>query len=139
MSIRTSFVSLAIGLASIYAPVDLSAEINQKPFTVPELRQWKGGEGRFTPSAESRIVYSDKNPELAHVAERLAQDYTTIAGTDSAWRLMTKVARVTSNCNLSRRRSQIRNNIPSLSTKTVLHLLPRQPKLFTGLHAPCCR
>ena len=82
MSIRTSFVSLAIGLASIYAPVDLSAEINQKPFTVPELRQWKGGEGRFTPSAESRIVYSDKNPELAHVAERLAQDYTTIAGTD---------------------------------------------------------
>lgn len=84
MSIKSSLMYAALGLSFISVSPILLAEVNAKPFTVPELREWKGGEGRFQPSAQSRIVFSDKNPELANVAQRLAQDYTTFGGTGLA-------------------------------------------------------
>lgn len=80
MTIRHSMLYAAIGVAAICTPLPSRAEINSKPFTVPELRQWTGGEGKFTPSAESRIVYSSKNPKLEQIARQLSQDYTTFAG-----------------------------------------------------------
>lgn len=36
------------------------AAVNPKPFVIPELQEWKGSEGVFTPSSHSRIVYSPK-------------------------------------------------------------------------------
>ncbi|MDE7144381.1 MAG: glycoside hydrolase family 20 zincin-like fold domain-containing protein, partial [Muribaculaceae bacterium] len=81
MTIRHSMLYAAIGVAAICTPLPSRAEINSKPFTVPELRQWTGGEGKFTPSAESRIVYSSKNPKIEQIARQLSQDYTTFAGT----------------------------------------------------------
>ncbi len=82
MSIKNSLLCAAIGLVSVCSPAALFAEINSKPFTVPEIRQWKGGEGRFTPDRSSRIVYTGKDPRLADIAQRLSQDYTTISGTE---------------------------------------------------------
>lgn len=81
MNINKSILFAALGIACVCSPVSLMAEVNSKPFTVPEIRSWKGGEGRFTPSSKSRIVYSDKNDRLAEIARQLKQDYTTIGGT----------------------------------------------------------
>lgn len=52
--------------------------VNEKPFTVPEVRQWKGMDGTLTLSATSRITYT--NPKLAAVASQLAEAYKALTG-----------------------------------------------------------
>ena len=48
---------------------------NEKPFVIPELQEWRGAQGMFTPSATSRIVYASKDPAVARVANQFAEDY----------------------------------------------------------------
>ena len=54
------------------------AEVNPKPFVVPELSTWTGAEGRVTPSG--RIVVL--SPSLMEVAEALRADYQTMFSRD---------------------------------------------------------
>lgn len=56
------------------------AAVNPKPFVIPELQEWKGSEGVFTPSSHSRIVYSPKNPDLKRIAGAFAEDYNEMFG-----------------------------------------------------------
>ena len=56
------------------------AEINPKPFVIPELTQWIGAEGNFTPSG--RIAVRGNNKELMRVAKAFAADYKAITGKD---------------------------------------------------------
>ena len=56
------------------------AKVNPKPFVIPELRDWKGNEGLFIPSANTRIVYSPQSPGLKRIAELFANDYNTMFG-----------------------------------------------------------
>ena len=53
---------------------------NEKPFVIPELQEWRGAQGVFTPSATSRIVYAGKDPAVARVANQFAEDYETMFG-----------------------------------------------------------
>ncbi len=55
----------------------LLAEVNPKPFVVPELKEWTGAEGSTTLSG--RIVI--KNSKLRDVAQTLANDYEQLTGT----------------------------------------------------------
>ena len=48
------------------------AETNPRPFTVPAIREWKGGVGKLALTADSRILYADSR--LRAAAEMLAQD-----------------------------------------------------------------
>lgn len=81
MNLKQTMIAAALLLGASCATVPAWAEVNKKPFTVPELATWKGGEGRFTPSASSsRIVTDGKNPEAARIAQMMAQDYTTLTG-----------------------------------------------------------
>ena len=54
----------------------LGAQVNPKPFVVPELKTWNGGEGQVALSG--RIVV--KNSALVHVAQALAADYQEMFG-----------------------------------------------------------
>lgn len=56
------------------------AAVNPRPFVIPELQEWKGSEGVFTPSSHSRIVYSPKNPDLKRIAGAFAEDYNEMFG-----------------------------------------------------------
>ncbi|MDY4248695.1 family 20 glycosylhydrolase [Bacteroides pyogenes] len=57
------------------------AAVNPKPFAVPELKEWKGGKGIFTPASEMRIVVSGKSSaELLRIARMLSEDYGTMFG-----------------------------------------------------------
>lgn len=53
---------------------------NEKPFVIPELQEWKGGQGLFTPSATSRIVCVGKDPAINKIANQFAEDYETMFG-----------------------------------------------------------
>lgn len=54
----------------------LSAQVNPKPFVVPEVKEWTGNEGTTTLSG--RIVV--KSSKLREVAHTLASDYEQLTG-----------------------------------------------------------
>lgn len=51
----------------------LNLNAQEKPFVIPELKEWKGGKGYFIPTGEARIIYTDST--LREIAEQFAQDY----------------------------------------------------------------
>ncbi|MBR1712220.1 MAG: family 20 glycosylhydrolase [Alloprevotella sp.] len=59
---------------SLLLTAHIAAEVNPKPFVIPELTAWTGAEGRFTPSG--RIVINDKT--IRPAAEAFAADYRTM-------------------------------------------------------------
>lgn len=77
--IKIRFVSKALCLVvfSLFVQMGLYAQ-NEKPFVVPELKEWKGSEGAFIPSADMRFVYAQD--ALRSVAEAFAADYGQMFG-----------------------------------------------------------
>lgn len=73
-----SFKALGLLLLLFCAQVAVYAQ-NAKPFVIPELKEWKGKEGAFVPSADMRVVYTDG--ALRAVAEAFAADYGQMFGT----------------------------------------------------------
>ena len=68
----TCLLSLCIAASGL-----LKAE-NDKPFVIPELRQWQGADGMATITSKSKVVYV--TDELAGVAEAMAEDYSLLFG-----------------------------------------------------------
>lgn len=76
----TAFVVCMAVFASA-TPCSASApagEVNEKPFVIPELREWQGDQGMFSLGKSSRIVATDK--ELLDVAKQLSADYELMFG-----------------------------------------------------------
>ena len=63
----TTLLTLCIAAVGI-----LKAE-NDKPFVIPELRQWQGADGMVAISPSTKVIYV--NAELADAAEAMAEDY----------------------------------------------------------------
>ena len=55
-------------------PGRVGAVINERPFVIPELRDWKGSEGEFTPGAHARICVG-KDAALLRIGQQFARDY----------------------------------------------------------------
>lgn len=66
-------LALCLGLVA-----SLGAQINPKPFVIPELTSWQGEQGQFTP--KGRIVLTSSDPSLRQVARQLADDYKIMFG-----------------------------------------------------------
>ena len=80
---RNQFVSLqALALLVIFCLTGslTRAAVNPKPFVVPELKQWTGKDGNFTPGKDTRIVCTSQNPELLRIARMFADDYQQMFG-----------------------------------------------------------
>lgn len=80
---RNKFVSLkALALLVIFCLTGslTRAAVNPKPFVVPELKQWTGKDGNFTPRKDARIVCTSQNPELLRIARMFADDYQQMFG-----------------------------------------------------------
>lgn len=71
-SVNSIFLALCILLLS--AAHDMRAEVNTKPFVIPELKEWKGADGTFVPGAQTRIVCPSGDQELMRIAGLLAED-----------------------------------------------------------------
>ena len=54
--------------------------VNEKPFVIPELKEWRGGNGVFAPGPDSRIVCKTEDPALMQVAEMLSDDMFKMFG-----------------------------------------------------------
>lgn len=67
-------------MLSMSANLFAAEKKNAKPFVIPEIREWKGAVGEFTITESTRIVYSNKNTELADVAKLLSEDYKKMFG-----------------------------------------------------------
>ena len=74
--IKTMFTLIAMAVA-----MPVFAQVNEKPFVRPELREWKGGKGNFTPSEGLRIVYPEKEEALKKVAIQFSKDYSAMFNT----------------------------------------------------------
>ena len=80
---RNKFVSLqALALLVIFCLTGslTRAAVNPKPFVVPELKQWTGKDGNFTPGKDARIVCTSQNPEPLRIARMFADDYQQMFG-----------------------------------------------------------
>ena len=53
---------------------------NAKPFVIPELKEWKGGNGELTLNEQTRIVYPKNQPELQRIAQMVAEDCRELFG-----------------------------------------------------------
>lgn len=69
-------------LASVWSAgiAAASAAENPRPFVIPELKSWHGGEGRFVPTEDTRIVYPSGDETLERVARMLADDCAEMFG-----------------------------------------------------------
>lgn len=80
---RNKFVSLKVlALLVIFCLTGslTRAAVNPKPFVIPELKQWTGKDGNFTPGKNARIVCTSQNPELLRIARMFADDYQQMFG-----------------------------------------------------------
>ena len=76
MKNRFLFIVAALMLVTTAFAV---ADKNEKPFVIPEIREWNGGEGTFTITSKTKVVY--QQPELAEVASLFANDFQKMFGT----------------------------------------------------------
>ena len=74
--------TLALLLFAMALPLTIGAKTIDKPFVVPELREWKAKEGEFIPTAETKVVYPKNSPELKRVAQLFVTDYKKLLGVD---------------------------------------------------------
>ena len=65
---------------SFLATWGVDAAVNPKPFVIPELKEWKGGDGAFVPTESTRIVCPAGQAELLRIARMLADDCETMFG-----------------------------------------------------------
>lgn len=65
----TAFCSMVLSLGW--------ATVNEKPFVIPELKEWNGAEGMFSPSGKY-VVKGGKSAE--EVAQLFASDYQDLVG-----------------------------------------------------------
>ncbi len=75
-----NFSKLCIFLVGCFmmGVLELQAEVNPKPFVVPELKTWTGAEGMFAPSGRIAVKGGDK--ELMRIAQAFAADYELLTG-----------------------------------------------------------
>ena len=74
---RNRFITLCLALLTLGAAGTLKA-VNDKPFVIPELRHWQGGEGMVAVGAGTKVLYTDA--ALAYAAEAMAEDYGLMFG-----------------------------------------------------------
>ena len=83
---KKSFIALLV--MAILAPVSLFASDNntknEKPFVIPELREWKGATGCFNITDATRIVYKKGDAQMEKTATQFAADIKAMFGKEIA-------------------------------------------------------
>ncbi|MCM1349071.1 MAG: family 20 glycosylhydrolase [Firmicutes bacterium] len=71
-------LSIAVMSATLIGSTSPLQAVNPKPFTVPEVSNWKGTNGILPVNSLKRVTYT--NPSAESIAERLAKDFTVLTG-----------------------------------------------------------
>ena len=81
MKQKTNFAGLAKRVTCLICGICFCFGIyaqQQKPFVIPELKEWKGATGFFMPKQSVRIIYGA--PGLQKIARQFAADYKALFG-----------------------------------------------------------
>lgn len=70
-------LTLCVTILAFCSTVTSKAE-NPKPFVIPELRSWNGGEGALSIGNVTKVFYTDASLSIA--AEEFADDYGLLFG-----------------------------------------------------------
>ena len=76
-------LGLCLALTVLFLPFSLSgnpAAVNRKPFVIPELQEWQGGSGYFTPGGKTALVIAPTDAKIQKNVETFAKDYRTMFG-----------------------------------------------------------
>lgn len=76
--VRKQKLILSVALCLAVSLISSASEKNEKPFVVPELREWTGATGEFHLDKTTKIIYDAA--ELAEVAELFSDDYHKMSG-----------------------------------------------------------
>lgn len=74
------FVKILTVCSAISASAITSFAVNDKPFVIPELKEWSGKDGALSVSASTRIVVPKNNTEALQVAKEFADDFKAMFG-----------------------------------------------------------
>lgn len=72
--------ALAALLAGVVAPPPSSAAVEERPWTVPALKEWSGGGPGYTAGPRIAVVLAEESGELADEAEVFADDLSALLG-----------------------------------------------------------
>ena len=75
-----TFFGVVLFACLAFAGTKVWADVPEKPFVIPELKEWQGEAGYFTPSDASRIVCPSGDRELLRIARMFAADYAEMFG-----------------------------------------------------------
>ena len=81
MKQKTNFAGLVKRVTCLICGISFCFGIyaqQQKPFVIPELKEWKGATGFFMPKQSVRIIYGA--PGLQKIARQFAADYKALFG-----------------------------------------------------------
>lgn len=75
-----NFNSIVLCLVTLICVSIIDVQAQEKPFVIPELKEWKGAKGTFVPQESTAIVYPKDDIELKKVAYAFAKDYQAMFG-----------------------------------------------------------
>lgn len=73
-------LQILLSLLCLFTSQKLNAVVNEKPFTIPEVKTWKGGEGFYSITDKSRIVCRGNDRNAMQVTGQFAADYRQMFG-----------------------------------------------------------
>lgn len=56
------------------------SQVNPKPFVVPEIQKWEGGEGYFILTPKTKIIYNKNSESVKNIGELLIADLQILSG-----------------------------------------------------------
>lgn len=74
------FISVLVMFCCVGHVSRVLAGVNPKPFVVPELKEWRGGEGFLPLTTETRITYPKGQTDLQRIARMLVADCQELLG-----------------------------------------------------------
>ena len=79
---KKHFFIIIAAIAMLLSPAVQAADniVNEKPFVVPEIREWNGGKGTFTIGESTKIIYKKGDAACEKVAKQFAEDLFKMFG-----------------------------------------------------------
>ena len=79
MSMLIKMKAIVLVICVLFSSSSVWAQ-NEKPFVIPELREWQGASGRYLPNGGARLICESNNPDLLRVVRAFSADYQEMFG-----------------------------------------------------------
>ena len=79
MSMLIKMKAIVLVICVLFSSSSVWAQ-NEKPFVIPELREWQGASGRYLPNTGARLICESNNPDLLRVVRAFSADYQEMFG-----------------------------------------------------------